>query len=111
MRFLLYAGRERKSHCKFCLSFLNQDWRSINHEQIQRAASPFAGLLSALSQVMEEPITADSDRLMRERDQSRLDDLGSDPNIPASGISKSREIPLPSRSSPQNKNTYESISD
>lgn len=54
---------------------------------------------------MEEPITADSDRLMRERDQSRLDDLGSDPNIPASGSSNSQETPPPSRSWPQSKNT------
>ena len=79
---------------------LNRDWRSMNHEQIQKAAGPFASFLSALSQVMEDPITADSDRLMRDRFQSRLDDIGSDPNIPASDSSNSQETPPPFSSSP-----------
>lgn len=56
--------------------------------------------LSALSQVIEEPITADSDRLMREQVQSQLVDLGSDPNLPASGSSNSQETPPPFGSSP-----------
>ncbi len=49
---------------------------------------------------MEEPITADSDRLMRERVQSQLVDPGSDPNLPASGSSNSQETPPPFGSSP-----------
>jgi hypothetical protein len=49
---------------------------------------------------MEDPITADSDRLMRDRVQSRLDDIGPDPNIPASGSSNSQETPPPFGSSP-----------
>jgi hypothetical protein len=59
-----------------------------------------ASFLSALSQVMEEPITADSDRLMRERVQSQLVDLRSDPNLPESGSSNSQETPPPFGSSP-----------
>ncbi|KAH8663711.1 hypothetical protein BGZ60DRAFT_529963 [Tricladium varicosporioides] len=78
---------------------LEGPWRALNHEKIQKAAGPLASFLSALSQVMEDPIVADNDRLMRERVQSQLTDLGSDQNVPASG-SLSQETPPPFSSSP-----------
>ncbi|KAF4628432.1 hypothetical protein G7Y89_g9717 [Cudoniella acicularis] len=79
---------------------LASPWRALNHEQIQKTAGPFASFLSALSQVMENPIAADTDRLMRERVQSQLTDLRSDQNVPASGSSRSQETPPPFGSSP-----------
>jgi hypothetical protein len=91
----------RNSDFQALFRLLESDWRAFNHEKIQKAAGPFASFLCALSQVMEEPVTADTDRLMRPREGSRPPGVDSTPHsVPASSSSNSQEAPVPFGSSP-----------
>jgi hypothetical protein len=78
----------------------HKNWRAMNHEQIQKAVGPLAGFLSALSQVMEEPIIPEADRLMRARVQTQVTDQAPIETAAPSSSSNSQEALPPFGSSP-----------